>query len=458
VLPFEDLSPEKDQAYFCDGMAEEIILKLSSIKDLKVIARTSVMKYKFQPADVKQIGEELGVSTILEGSVRKEKDRLKITAKLINVEDGFYLWNNSYDNRLEEVFGVQEDVSKAIAEALKVRFKPGKFEASKSGQPASMEAYEYYLKAMYFTKNYIISRNEREFKNAIRMAESALEIDSNYALAYAVLAWTLENHYAATRNEADLHLVNKYCEKSYSLNPDLAQAQICMGWVYLKRGKYDNAFRLYKKALDINPNNFAINQVVGLSYEKIGLYYQAIDYYSKAVELDPFYLYSIWNLADCYIWVGDLDNAYYYYNKCFELSSQTPWFLYNTYIDLLIRMNKHSEAKAIINKIEESDQTMEKYGRARALFYASINDRTKLQQISTEPSLDILLLTGKDQQAIELLKKQIGEGREFHYLKLKYNPYLYKLEANPLFIDFMNEQKSAYEDHLANYINLDPYD
>ena len=119
---------------------------------------------------------------------------------------------------------------------------------------------------------------------------------------------------------------------------------------------------------------------------------------------------------------------------------------------------RYSAKKAIINKIEESDQTMEKYGRARALFYASINDRTKLQQISTEPSLDILLLTGKDQQAIELLKKQIGEGREFHYLKLKYNPYLYKLEANPLFIDFMNEKKSAYEDHLANYINLGPYD
>ncbi len=201
VLPFDDLSPAKDQEYFCDGMADEISVKLTKINDLKVIARTSVLKYKQNKTDVIKIGQELGVATVLEGSVRKEGNSVKIIVKLINANNRFSMWNESYIGGLEGVFEIQEDVSMDIAEALKVQFNPETLSSQKSEQPTSMDAYEYYLKTIYFTKRFTISRFKEEFDNALLMAHKALEVDSTYALTYAILAWVHENHFTIRKNQ-----------------------------------------------------------------------------------------------------------------------------------------------------------------------------------------------------------------------------------------------------------------
>ena len=190
VLPFSDLSPKKDQEYFCDGMTEDIITKLSRAGELKVISRTSVMRFKKTEKDIKEIGRELTVATILEGSIRKEKDNIRVTAQLINVEDGFHLWADTYDRRLESVFEVQDEVSKSIAEALEIKLSPKDLKAFKSGRPRNIEAYEYLLKGMHLINSkYVISQRDEDFKAAMKMFRKAIEIDQNYAMAYTGLCW-----------------------------------------------------------------------------------------------------------------------------------------------------------------------------------------------------------------------------------------------------------------------------
>ncbi|UCE42186.1 MAG: protein kinase, partial [Candidatus Aminicenantes bacterium] len=146
VLPFADLSPLKNQEYFCDGMTDEIIAKLSRFEDLKVISRTSVMQYKDAQVDIKEIGYKLNVSNILEGSIRREDDRIRVIAQLINAQDGFHLWSDTYERKLDSVFDVQEDVARAITDVMRVKLTQDNLAKLMSDRPKNVEAYEYYLR------------------------------------------------------------------------------------------------------------------------------------------------------------------------------------------------------------------------------------------------------------------------------------------------------------------------
>jgi serine/threonine protein kinase len=224
VLPFVDLSSQRDQEYFCDGMTDEIILKLSKLSDLKVISRTSVMRYKNTEKDIREIGQELGVATIMEGSIRKEENNIRISAQLINVEDGFHLWSDKYDRKLERIFEVQENVSRSIANALmREKLTVDLLDAAIStNRPSKIEAYDYCLKGWYYTNGkYAISFKEADFQTALKMFNRAIEIDPNYAYAYCGIGFAHQNHYTVTRSKEDLNLVIKNCKKSYELEPNL---------------------------------------------------------------------------------------------------------------------------------------------------------------------------------------------------------------------------------------------
>jgi non-specific serine/threonine protein kinase len=191
VLPFTNLSADKEQEYFCDGMAEEIINALTHVEDLRVVARTSAFSFRGKEIDIRDIGKKLNVETLLEGSVRKAGNRLRITAQLVNVADGYHLWSEKYDRNIQDVFAIQDEISLAIVDNLKVRLF-GKEKASLVKEKASLvkrrtddvEAYNLYLKGIYFSQMWTVEG----FENAIECFEQALQEDPNYALAYAGVA------------------------------------------------------------------------------------------------------------------------------------------------------------------------------------------------------------------------------------------------------------------------------
>ena len=184
VLPFVDMSPEKDQDYFTDGMAEEIINALSKVQALRVASRSSSFAFKGKSQDIRAVGEQLGVNTVLEGSVRKAGNRLRITAQLINVADGYHVWSDRYDRQLEDVFAVQDEIAENIVKALRVVLSENEKRAIEQARPENIQAYDYYLRGRQFVHQY----REKSLQFGRRMFQRAVEVDPNFARAYAGLA------------------------------------------------------------------------------------------------------------------------------------------------------------------------------------------------------------------------------------------------------------------------------
>ncbi len=226
VLPFADLSPEKDQDYFTDGIAEEIINALSKIQALRVASRSSSFAFKGKNQDIRDVGEKLGVSTVLEGSVRKAGNRLRITAQLVNVADGYHLWSDRFDRQLEDVFEVQDEIAESIVKALRVVLSENEKRALEQARPENVQAYDYYLKGRQFVHQY----REKSLQFARRMFQRAIEVDSNFARAYAGLAdcsSMLYNWWDAV--EANLNQAESASKKALELAPELAEAHASRG-------------------------------------------------------------------------------------------------------------------------------------------------------------------------------------------------------------------------------------
>jgi len=455
VLPFADLSSQKDQEYFCVGMTEDIITKLSRVEELKVISRTSAMRYKNTDKSIKKIGKELGVETILEGSIRKEKNNIRITAQLINVKDGFHLWADNYDRRLESVFEVQDEVSKAIAEALKVKLTPKTLQAFKTGQPKNFEAYEYSLKGTHFiSSKYVISHQEKDFQAALRMFEKAIGIDPNYALAYAGLVWAYESHFVITGNERDRDLVLKNSEISYRLDPNLAQTNAAMGWSYYARGKYDKAYQSYKRALEINPNVSEINHIVGLFFRHLGLYPQAIKYHSRSIEIDPFLIWCQGDLARCFMRTGEFEKSEVHFRKALKIDPNSASYLCS-YANLLIMMKEYNKAEEILARVEKINPGYSSIPYYKGLLLAAKGEKDKALTLGKDEAIYSLL--GMKDEAINYINDVIKEGSEkeqYSYLSLINNPLYEDLYDDARFKELIKKQKKKYDERLNKYGEL----
>ena len=455
VLPFADLSQEKDQEYFCDGMTEDIITKLSRIGELKVISRTSVMRYKNTDKDIKEIGKELGVVTILEGTIRKEKDKIRVNAELINVEDGFHLWADTYDRRLESVFEVQDDVSKAIADALKVKLTPETIEALKVRRPKNIEAYEYYLKGMHsIDTKYIVSNREEDFKTAIKMFRKATDIDQNYALAYCGLGWAYQHHYQITGKKKDIRLVLKNCEIAYELDPNLAQTNVAIAWVYYFQGEFGKAYQSYKRALEINPNIPALNHVIAFLFRSLGLLHQAIEYATRNIELDPFFLPSHSLRARCLMYMGEFKKAAIYIEKSFEIEPDNFWSLLDHSI-LFIMKKKYDKAEELLAKAEKIIPGNSSVQFYKALLFAAKGEKNKA--LSLRKNGVVYSLLRMNDKAIKYISDETKKGFEhfqYLYLPLINSTFYESLRDDVRFEDIVKKQKKKYEERLKKYGKL----
>lgn len=322
VLPFANISQNSSDEYFADGMTEELIATLSRIRDLGVIARTSVIRYKGSNKPVTDVGRELSVSTVLEGSVRVAGKKLRITAQLIDAATEEHLWSETYDRELEDVFAIQTDIAKRIAKELKIKILKSdslRLERRATGTP---EAYSLYLKG----RHALNTRTEKGLKEAIRHFQSAIKHDPNFALAYTGLAdaysilasYSLEYippregfpkaKAAAQRAlalddqlaeaHASLGLVKFYYDwdwngaetefkKALELNPGYAQAHQYYADFVKSFGRFNEALREMKEALALDPLSYSINTGIGHVLYLSRQYDKAIDHYRKVVESDP---------------------------------------------------------------------------------------------------------------------------------------------------------------------------
>ena len=307
VLPFADMSPNNDQEYFCEGMAEEIINALSHITDLRVVARTSAFSFKGKNMDIREIGKKLNVGVILEGSVRKSGDNLRVTAQLINIEDGYHLWSEKYERKLEDVFAIQDEISLAIVDKLKVKLLSGEKNELVKRFTENKEAYNLFLKGRYSWNR----RSEVGFNEAFGFFERAIELDPDYALAYAGLAdcyCMLSIHLG--RPESFIRKGRTAAEKALSIDETLAEAHASLGFIKLT---YDwdwlGSERSFKQAIHLNPHYPTANNWYALLLSILNRHDEAIHYMTQAWEYDPGSPIINRDLAVMYAWAGDYQKA-----------------------------------------------------------------------------------------------------------------------------------------------------
>lgn len=279
VLPFADMSPEKDQGYFCEGVAEEILNALTKIESLRVVARMSSFRCADMGGDVRAVGRKLGANTILEGSVRKSGDQLRVTAQLIKVGDGYHLWSKTFDRELKDIFAIQDDIATSIAESLLHTLVPVKTTASRD-----VVAYEYYLRGRQFLNRL----RKIDFEFARQMFHQAIEKDPQFASAWAGYAdcFSLEIMYADPtpwfRDKA-----REASERALALDPGLAEAHASSGLAHLVCEEFEQAEQEFKTAIDLNPALFEAYYYFARTRFHQGDMVAAAELFAKAASVNP---------------------------------------------------------------------------------------------------------------------------------------------------------------------------
>jgi len=353
VLPFDDLSPQKDQEYFCDGLAEELINRLNNIESLRVPARTSAFSFKGKELDLQEIGNKLNVEMLLEGSVQKAGNKLRITVRLVKVADGYPLWSEKYERDEKDIFALQDEISLAIVDNMRIKLL-GKEKANLVKRyTEDIEAYNLYLQGLFFWNR----RTEEDLKKAINYFEQAIEVDHNYALAYAGLAdsYSILPEYSNippkevypkakelalkaleidnTLAEAHVSLgLIKRCydydwvaaEREYKraieLNPGYAIAHYNYAYNLMCRALFDEAIKEMKQAHDLDPLSLIINRNLGQVYYRARQYDQAIKTLKRTLEMDPNFSMAHFYLGSVYLQKGMYEKALAEFQKEKELS------------------------------------------------------------------------------------------------------------------------------------------
>ncbi len=286
VLPFVDMSEAGDPAYFADGVAEEILNALAKVKGLRVVGRTSSFSFKDQNADVKTIGERLNVETVLEGSIRRSKDRVRITTQLVDTTSGYHLWSATYDRQMQDIFAVQDDIAHAVVQRLNLVLRDADPErllvARETRDP---EAYRLYLQGRYFWKR----RHGDSLPRAIRFFQEAIAHDAGFARAHSALAatyLTLPGYTKADR-VASYKAAERTAHTALGLAPELSEPHAVLGWLYSRRLQWRRAERWFQRAVALEPVDPVTHLWYGAHSKNAGRLQQALTQYEKALAIDP---------------------------------------------------------------------------------------------------------------------------------------------------------------------------
>jgi TolB-like protein/class 3 adenylate cyclase/Flp pilus assembly protein TadD len=455
VLPFVNMSTDKENEYFSDGMTEEITTQLSKIAELKVIARTSAMLFKNSKKSVKEIAEELGVSAILEGSVQKAGNSIKITAQLIDANTQKHIWADTYDREFKDVFSIQSEVAQAIAFQLNAKLTTEEKKKIEKAPTSNPEAYKYYLQGTIVHWKFFETLQLEYYTTSKTLFEMALGLDSNYAFAHAALAYLYDTYRNYVKNDsALLSLQIKETEKAYLLDSTLSYINYAKGQLFMKFGNYEEAFRSYKKALEINPKDPTNLMGMSVLLNAVGLNDEAVFLMSKAIELDPLTAGNYETLANFEAGLDRLDEAKKNYKTALQLEPD-----YYRAMDGLILIysaqDKLDSATKLLEKRSKLRSVEEAPSLRIAFYYAKQGNKNKALELASKNWV-VLLTIGRNDDAIKAMPFYIETGKE------KGTPYLFfkslleakKIESiknNPDFLRIMERSRLKYEENKKKY-------
>jgi TolB-like protein/Flp pilus assembly protein TadD len=373
VLPFNNMSDDPAQEYFSDGLSEEIITALSKVPKLFVIARNSSFTYKGKPVKVQQVGRELGVKYVLEGSVRKAGNRVRITAQLIDAANGRHLWAERYDRELKDIFALQDEITKKILSSLQIKLTEGEIARWFEKGTNSLEAYLVVLKGREF-----FYRQDREGNSiAQSLFQEAIAHDPNYAIAYSYLARThnMDMWFGSSKSPGEsLKQALKFAKKAIALDENLADAHSILGYIYTLMRQHDQAIAEGKKAVELAPNSDSAKYMYGISLNYFGRRNEAIRLMERAIRLNPMppgiYYH---HLGTAYYHSGRYEEAIAAFNKTLQLSPNHQWAnlgLAATYG----LMDREDEARAVAAEALRINPQFTIEGLAKKLPYKNPED------------------------------------------------------------------------------------
>jgi adenylate cyclase len=441
VLPFANMSPDPENEYFADGITEEILMALSKVRDLHVISRTSVMEYKGTSKKVRQIASELGVGHVLEGSVRRAGNRVRITSQLVDARMDRHLWAESYERQLDDVFAIQSDVAQRIVDSLQATLTPAERARLQSRPTESVEAYEWYLKG----RHVIARRDEAALRAAIDAFRKAVEADPNYAQAWSGLAdgLALLPSFSATLVGEVLPEARRAAERAVSLDPGLGEAHASLGLVAFTEWSWSEAEREIANAIDLAPSYATTYHRLCLHLMAVGRYDEAIAAIERAQALDPAALQIQSALGAAFEAAGDLRRAEAIYREGAELYPDFLPYRVNL-AELYEADGRIEEALAEHEALSRSHPTRRRpefVSKMRAGyvaegatgFWRAKVDELRVHGRTGHDALDLasaLLRLGRQEEALDSLERMVAE-RWPHALQTTYLPQFIPLRSNP---------------------------
>ena len=380
VLPFVNMSADPENEYFSDGLAEDLINALTKITDLHVVARTSSFAFKGEKVDIREIGEKLNVDNLLEGSVRKVGNRVRITAQLIKVKDGYHLWSDRYDRNMEDVFAIQDEITEKIMGKLTVALDVLK-KPHEEHRPVNLEAYYVYLKGRYCL-------NKFEVDKALAYYELALEQDPDYALAYASIAEVytlLSMGFDILPNKDAMPKARDAAQKALELDPNLAEAYVSLGLVALSYDWDRKATKKYfQKAIELNPNSNSAHQWIEFywTYMMADLD-EATAHLERALELDPLNFLLKVRLGFMSIFKGDYDHALDQFKALLDFEPNFG-LLYLSFATAYALKGDYDEALAYGEKMLEVGPPVVAYVGNMGWLYAAAGKKEKAYELLAE--------------------------------------------------------------------------
>ena len=468
LLLLRDLSPDIDQEASCLGMTERLIMNLLAFDELRVIGLESTLAYRDSNKSIQDIGRELQVANVLEGTLGTDEDNIRVTIKISSVEDGAIYWGKEYQRNSKAVFELQDEISISVAEALGIERVNEKYSWIKPIESASLKAYEFYKYGRFFEIRYYESNDISDLEACEKNYIEAIKNDPNYALAYWRLGNFYYNLYINKDEEEYLNLMYEYLMKAKKIDENLAEVDVGLGWYHFDKEDNDLAFQYFKRAYELDPNNAEINFHVGGFLRSIGLYEKAMKYYSQAFELEPTPSeFSDWNIvrARCYSFTGQYEIAVDYLEQAIEIKPDLD--LYLEYAKQLIMLKRYEDAEVQISKAEKiiPDDPLSRHLHAwifaakgekgSALELIEDSDHTFLYRFTC-----IYALLGMKNEAMTNIEIGIAKGFGIYkdyfysYPYLRNTPCYDNLRDDPRFQEVLDKEKVKYEKKLRKYRDL----
>src|SRR5438477_3640045 len=414
VLHFLNESGNASDEYFSDGLSEELIAALAQIKDLKVIGRSSSFRFKDRREENKTIGEKLGVATLLEGTVRKQGERVRIVAELINAADGIELWTRTFDRELKDIFAVQEEIANAVASSLKVTLLGADERAVTKSATRNTEAHNAYLQGHF----YLLRRNLEDYRRSIAQYDEAIRLDPDYALAYAERseAWTLSGDLSGQGKTA-WPKAREDAERAVAIAPMLAEAHSALGWVRsFAEWKFADGLSELKRAQELSPANPTANDLLARVVVYLGKLDEAEQQARHAIELDPLSGSAQNNLARVLWFEGKLDQADAVARKTAELmpaaASSHRW-------QVLVAIKRGDSETALREAQLEPDQSYR-------LFLLALAHHLRGDRAAADTALAELIAKSRNIAAYQIAQVYAVRGetnKAFEWLQISFDTH-----------------------------------